>query len=97
MVDNLGVLQSLVKGISADPDLGVIGHAIHLCLAGNGMSSWFEHVESAANGADGGSRNCDKLASSLNIDLVDAPMLQWPASPLRTKPEEWLQWLKPDE
>ena len=73
-------------------DSGCLVHALHLQLAGLQCRAWFEHVDSKANVADGGSRlrpSCPE-ARRLGITLVQSPLPTWPERPLEADPEVWL-------
>ena len=97
-IDNLALLPALCKGSSTVALFGCIVHAIHLALASVGCRTWFEHVDSKANFADGGSRlghNCPE-AKSLGICLRQVPLPPWPKKPVAVGPEEWLSWFNGD-
>ena len=55
-VDNMAALSCQVMGSSRIADLSAAAHITALCTARVQASIWWEHVESAANLADGGSR-----------------------------------------
>ena len=54
-IDNLGVLSALISGRARIADFGCVIHAFHLRIAHLRSTCWFEHAESPANPADGGS------------------------------------------
>ena len=90
-IDNLGVLSALCKGSSKSLDLGCITYGSLLLTAAHDILLWWDHVESAANCADGGSRQCDRIARRLGVVLKDRALPHWPAMPRSTLPFEWLQ------
>ena len=55
------------------------------------LSCWWEHVDSHANVADGGSRigTGDLVAANLGITLTEVPMIDWPAAPRDASAETW--------
>ena len=67
-IDNMGVLASLCKGSSVVADFGCVVHALLLADAKLNTRSWFEHVVSKANPADGGTR--DSFESLVNWAFV---------------------------
>ena len=75
-IDNLSLLSALCKGSSTVSDFGCIAHAVHLALASIDCRCWFEHVDSKANIADGGSRLGPKCleAKCLGISLIEVPL-----------------------
>merc|ERR1712039_21516 len=92
VTDNLGGLSALCKGASTVEDLGCLIHAILLVIAGLRMRAWFEHVDSKANCADGGSRVGNKcpLAAGLRIPLAEVSLPHWPQQVLGASASEWL-------
>ena len=92
-LDNFGVISCLCKGSSVVHDFGCIIHAIHLGLATLGVSAWFEHVDTHANAADGGSRGSSAVAQALGITLLNKPSPLWPKDTLAAGPSEWMSWL----
>ncbi|CAK0836238.1 unnamed protein product, partial [Prorocentrum cordatum] len=90
-VDSLLLLLAVCKGSSKVVDFGGLVHAIHLLTASLRLLAWWEHVDSAAIIADGGSRcgNAGRVARRLGIRLktVEFPprladMRQVPANTL---------------
>ena len=76
-VDNVSVLSCLVMGSSRITDLSVSGYVACGAMATHRLSVWFEHVESYANVADGGSRagDTDPVAGQMGIHLTQ---IEWP-------------------
>ena len=70
-IDNLGTLSAMITGRARIADFGAAVHAFHLSVAWLQSTSWFEHVESPANPADGGSRigAACPIARQLGIQL----------------------------
>ena len=69
--DNLGILSATVPGRSPVLDVNSLLTGLHLLLTKRRVTSWWEHVDTHANPADGGSRqgtSC-KLAKRLGIPL----------------------------
>ena len=93
LIDNLGVLSCLCKGSSNVADFGCIIHATLLAVAGLNSLAWFDHVQSADNLSDGGSRGCSKMATALGFTLRPVPMPPWPTHPLCTTAAQWCQLL----
>ena len=54
-IENLGVLSALITGHARIADFGAVIHAFHLSMGQLHSTCWFEHIESLANPADGGS------------------------------------------
>ena len=54
--DNLQLLSALCNGSSSVVNFGMVVHAMLLQVAAYRLLAWCEHVDSAANIADGGSR-----------------------------------------
>jgi hypothetical protein len=92
-MDNLGVLSSLCKGSSAVDDYGCVIHAVLLNVARLSVRGWYEHVDSHANAADGGTRHSTVVADALGVVLVAKNSPEWPKDTLAAGPEQWLQWL----
>ena len=91
-IENLALLSALRKGSGTVADFGCLVHSLHLQLAGLQCRAWYEHVDSNANVADGGSRvgpSCPE-AKRLGIDLIKVPLPHWPKRPLDAGPEHWL-------
>ena len=69
--DNLGILSSAVSGRFSVLDVNSLLTCLHLLLTNLRVTSWWEHVDTHANPAGGGSRqgtSC-KLAIRLGIPL----------------------------
>ena len=94
-VDNLGVLSALISGRARIADLGTVIHAFHLSLAHLHSTVWFEHVESPANPADGGSRvgAACPVARQLGVSLSRWSFPKWPRDVLTAHPATWLAFL----
>jgi len=92
-VDNLGVLSCLCKGSSTVADISCIIHAILLSIAACRAMTWWEHVDSAANAADGGTRMSSEVSDALGILLRDLPLPPWPPNTLEASADVWLKWL----
>ena len=70
-IDNLGILSAAVSGRSSVLDVNPLLTGLHLLLTNLRVTSWWEHVDTHANPADGGSRqgtSC-KWAKRLGIPL----------------------------
>ena len=95
-IDNLGVLSALISGRARIADFGFVIHAFHLSIAHLRSTCWFEHVESPANPADGGSRvgAACPIARQLGIELRRYQFPTWPKDVLRASPSEWLNHLQ---
>jgi hypothetical protein len=93
LLDNLGVLSCLCKGSSTVADFGCIVHTILLRLAGLDAMAFFDHVASADNVSDGGSRGCSILAEALGVQLIEKPLPPWPSNTVLAEPTEWLTYL----
>ena len=68
-IDNMGVLHSIVNGTSKSRDKGSLVHCLVLRALEIQVQLWIEHVQSASNVTDGGSRvgiTCE-VAASLGI------------------------------
>ena len=78
-IDNMGALSASVCGHSTAEDVATIAYTTQLFLARLRCAGWFEHVDSDANIADGGSRTgcMDLMASELNIPLTHH---DWPTT-----------------
>ena len=74
---SLHVLSCLVMGSSRIADLSEAVYVACGAMATHRISVWFEHVESCANVADGGSRAgvSDPVAENMGIQLTQ---LEWP-------------------
>ena len=92
-IDNMGVLASLCKGSSTVADFGCVIHALLLAAARLRTRPWFEHVDSKANPADGGTRGSTESASSLGIKLKEVDMPDWPENTVLATPATWFRWL----
>jgi hypothetical protein len=92
-IDNMGVLASLCKGSSVVADFGCVVHAFLLAAAKLNARPWFEHVDSKANPADGGTRDSLETAHQLGIDLREVPVPEWPVDTVNATPYEWLAWV----
>ena len=91
-LDNLGVLSCYSKGSSVVADVGCVVHAALLSMAKHRIYSWYEHVDSKANIADGGTRNCSAITDALGIILERKCMPPWPSDTLLAEPSCWLRW-----
>ena len=91
-IDNLGVLSSFCKGASSIGDYDAIVHTVMLQSAHLNLSMWWEHVDSDANIADGGSRIgvSDPVAAAAGVKLKDVAMIAWPAHPRDASAQTWL-------
>ena len=76
-------------------DFGTVVHAAHLHIAAYGLLAWFEHVDSAANPADGGSRLGvrDPVASLMGVTLREVHLPPWPSSVRFAPASAWLHML----
>ena len=92
LIDNMGVLASLCKGSSVVADFGCVVHAFLLAAAKLNTRPWFEHVDSKANPADGGTRDSLVTAHQLGIGLREVPVPEWPVDTVNATPYEWLDW-----
>ena len=94
-LDNLSLLSALCKGSCTVVDFGSVVHAIQLYMASFGLLTWYEHVDSEANVADGGSRKGveDPLARSMGIVLRTATLPPWPADVRAASAQVWLAML----
>ena len=76
-IDSLAVSSCQVMGNSRVADLGVISHLTSWAVSSANIAVWYEHVESAANLADGGSRigqgNPVAAAAGVRLQHVDWP------------------------
>ena len=52
-IDNMGVLSSFCKGSSTVADFGCVIHVVLMIQAARKLATWWEHVDSKANTADG--------------------------------------------
>ena len=94
--DNLGILSAAVLGRSSVLDMNSLLTGLHLLLTSLRVTSWWEHVDTHANPADGGSRqgmSC-KLAKRLGIPLEWVKFLFVPACMAAAGPTEWLKFFK---
>jgi hypothetical protein len=66
-----------------------------LVMARLGMRSWFEHVASRSNVADGGTRNSTEVADALDVVLQPKALPPWPSDTLSAPAAVWLKWLFP--
>ena len=89
-IDNMGVLASLCKGSSVVADFSCVVHALLLAAAKLNTRPWFEHVDSKANPADGGTRDSLTTAHQLGVDLREVPIPEWPVDTVNATPYEWL-------
>jgi hypothetical protein len=90
MIDNMGVLACYTKGSSVVADISCIVHAMLLSSARLRLKSWFEHVDSKANLADGGTRG---QHWALGTYLPELNVPPWPANTSKASPDTWLNWL----
>jgi hypothetical protein len=86
----MGVLACYTKGSSVVADISCIVHAMLLSSARLRLKSWFEHVDSKANLADGGTRGQD-WALDTYLPKLNVP--PWPANTSKASPDTWLNWL----
>ena len=94
--DNLGILSAAVSGRSSVLDVNSLLTGLHLLLTSLRVTSWWEHVDSHANPADGGSRqgtSC-KLAKRLGIPLKWVKFPFVPACMAAADPTEWFKFFK---
>jgi hypothetical protein len=92
-IDNLGILSCYCRGSSLVADVGCIIHASLMLQAKLRTVSWYEHVDSKANVADGGSRDSSELTDRLGIPLTPKQLPPWPANVLTAPADVWLKWL----
>ena len=95
-IDNLGIFSALIKGRSSVLDLSPILLAWDLQLCKAKVSVWFEHVESKANCADGGSRvgTACPIAKQLGLSLQEIQFPEWPADVMSFRVAQWLDLLR---
>ena len=93
-IDNLGVLASLAAGGSRVHDFGNAIHSVLLSIANLRAKVWWEHVDTHANPADGGTRSSATVANSLGIELVAKPLPPWPDDIMSADSEFWLSWIR---
>ena len=81
-IDNMSGLCMLVSGTARARDLSACSFATHLGLTLLGCRVWWEYVDSAANSADGGSRNgvLDAHAAALGFALRRVALPALPAN-----------------
>ena len=96
--DNLGILSSAVSGRFSVLDVNSLLTCLHLLLTNLRVTSWWEHVDTHANPAGGGSRqgtSC-KLAIRLGIPLewffLKKKIPFVPACMAAAGPTEWLKF-----
>ena len=89
-LDNLGVLSAFCTGSSTVADFGCLIHACLLRFAALQIAAWFEHVDSAANAADGGTRGSSLVAEQLGIALKPCSLPPWPRDVMQASASEWL-------
>ena len=79
----------MIVGRARIADFGSVIYAVHLSLARLRATAWFEHVESSANCADGGSRvgHACPVARHLGIALREHQFPAWPQDVMRATPE----------
>ena len=92
-IEIMGVLASLCKCSSVIADFGCVVHALLLAAAKLNARPWFEHVDSKANPADGGTRDSFISSRQLSIQLQEVQVPQWPSSTVNATPQEWLAWI----
>ena len=95
-MDNMGILACFCKGSSVVADISCIIHASLLAMASPRICSWYEHVDSKANIADGGTRNFFEVAEALGVSLVVKSLPPWPSNTVKAPPRYWLEWLNVD-
>ena len=89
-IDNMGVLHSIINGASKSRDQGTLVHAYSLKIVQLKSQLWLEHVQSASNVTDGGSREgiTDPVAKALGVVLSDVTPFVSPFSFPRLSPAE---------
>ena len=92
-MDNLGVFSALCSGYGSVSDFGGVIHAIHLPSARLQLRAWWEHVDSEANAADGGTRGPESMALQLGVALPWKALPKWPENVVRAPPMTWFDWL----
>ena len=92
-IDNMGILACFCKGSSVVADISCIIHASLLAMASLRICSWYEHVDSKANIADGGTRKSFEVAEALGVSLVVKSLPPWPSNTVKAPPRYWLEWL----
>jgi hypothetical protein len=92
-IDNLGVLAALCKGSSVVADFGCVIHSVLLAVAQLHSHVWWEHVDSQANLADGGTRESFALAAKLGVTYHPRSLPPWPQNTLDAEPDAWLPFL----
>ena len=97
--DNLPLLSALCNGSSSVVNFGTVVHAMLLQVAAYRLLAWYEHVDSEANVADGGSRLGveDPLARSLGVTLREVPVPPWPVNVRDAPAQAWLDMLRGPE
>ena len=95
-IDNLGVVGAFSKGASSIGDFDPIVHAVTLASVALNIKTWYEHVDSNANCADGGSREgvSDPVAARLGIELRWAEDPGWPVDLRALSSERWCEFAR---
>ena len=93
----MAILSAAVSGRSSVLNVNSLLTGLHLLLTSLRVTSWWEHVDTHANPADGGSRqgtSC-KLAKRLGFppEWVRYPFV--PACMAAAGPTEWLKFSRP--
>jgi hypothetical protein len=84
-VDNIGVLSCICKGSSRTAEVDSICNAICLAVVEARADLWSEHVESAANPSDGGTRGSEEDALALGFSGIPMrPLPMWSLTQLLT-------------
>ena len=89
-------VSAAVSGRSSVLDVNSLLTGLHLLLTSLRVTSWWEHVDTHANPADGGSRqgtSC-KLAKRLGIPLEWVKFPFVPACMAAAGPTEWLTFFQ---
>ena len=86
----------MCKGASSIVDFDPIVHAVALGTAAMGMRVWYEHVDSNASIADGGSREgvADPVAAQAGVALAWAHDPGWPADLRELPPSFWIEYAR---
>ena len=84
------ILSSFCKGSSIVADFGCVIHAVLLKQASRKLATWWEHVDSKANIADGGTRADFSTVHRFGISLQQRPHPPWPDDVFSAPPAFWL-------
>ena len=88
--DNMSVIHVIVNGAAMFRDLCTLAHALHIRFNALGVTTWWEHVQSASNLADGGTR-----AGLTNPIMADLGLRLLPVRPLNIPTT--FPWLSPSD